>query len=135
MRVSIMVAQVPAVWDVPTNLGTVREVVAESRPGDVVVLPEGLLSGYSEDLSPLDHLDPAELKDAIGQVEALARRSGVHLFCGTLLPDDAGWANAGLYFPATSGGHRRDRRWPRRRTSRRTGRGGRSGSRGRPPRG
>ncbi|BCJ40129.1 hydrolase MtnU [Actinoplanes ianthinogenes] len=104
MRVSILVGQVPAVWDVATNLATVRDVVEEARAGDVVVLPEGLLSGYGEDLSPLEGLDPAELAAAIGQVEQLARRHGVHVFCGSLLPEGGGWANAGLYF-AADGGH------------------------------
>ncbi|GAA4610174.1 putative amidohydrolase [Actinoplanes octamycinicus] len=104
MRVSILVGQVPAVWDVGTNLATVREVVGEAQTGDVVVLPEGLLSGYGEDLGPVRDLDPAELKEAIGQVEQLARRHGVQVFCGSLLPEDGGWANAGLFFPA-EGGH------------------------------
>ncbi|WIM93606.1 carbon-nitrogen hydrolase family protein [Actinoplanes oblitus] len=104
MRVSILVGQVPAVWDVETNLATVREVVGEARAGDVVVLPEGMLSGYGEDLGPLGTLDPAAVTDAIGQVAELARRHGVHVFCGTLLPENGGWANAGLYF-AAGGGH------------------------------
>ncbi|KUL26215.1 carbon-nitrogen hydrolase family protein [Actinoplanes awajinensis] len=103
MRVSIMVGQVPAVWDVAANLATVREVLAEARAGDAVVLPEGMLSGYAEDLSPLDNLDPAELTDAIAQVAALTRALGVHLFCGSLLPENNGWTNAGLYFPPTTG--------------------------------
>lgn len=111
MRVSIMVGQVPAVWDVAANLATVREVLAEARAGDVVVLPEGMLSGYDEDLSPLDDLDPADLTAAVAQVSALARNLGVHIFCGSLLPENDGWTNAGLYFPpaaaTTAGrGHR-----------------------------
>ncbi|GAA2689510.1 carbon-nitrogen hydrolase family protein [Actinoplanes palleronii] len=103
MRVSIMVGQVPVVWYVAANLATVREVLAEARAGDVVVLPEGMLSGYDEDLSPLDDLDPAELTDAIAQVSALARNRNVHIFCGSLLPEPNGWTNAGLYFPPAAG--------------------------------
>jgi predicted amidohydrolase len=104
MRVSILVGQVAAVWDVATNVATIREVIGQARAGDVVVLPEGLLSGYGEDLSPLDSLDPAEVEDAIGQVEGFARQSGVNVFCGSLVPEDGAWVNAGLFF-AAGGGH------------------------------
>ena len=50
MPMTVMIAQVPAVWNVATNLGTVTDVLAQAHPGDVVVLPEGMLSGYDEDL-------------------------------------------------------------------------------------
>jgi predicted amidohydrolase len=81
-------------------LTTVREVVGETRPGDVVVLPEGALSGYGDDLSPLDGIDREELTDAVRRVARLAWRRRVHVFCGSLLPADDGWYNAGLFFPA-----------------------------------
>lgn len=100
MKTSIVVAQVPAVWDVEANLRTVRGVVAEAHPGDVVVLPEGMLTGYGEDLTPLDGLEPAAVSSAVTQVAQLAKREEVHIFCGALLPVDDGWSNAGLFFPA-----------------------------------
>jgi predicted amidohydrolase len=66
MMLSVLPAQVDVAWDVDTNLSTVREVVASARPGDVVVLPEGMLSGYAEDLSPLDTMDGARVLGAAG---------------------------------------------------------------------
>jgi predicted amidohydrolase len=101
---SIMIAQVPATWNVDANLNTVREVLGEARPGDVVVLPEGMLSGYGEDLTRLDTADPATVNDAVAQTAQLAVQKQVHIFCGSLLPLDGGWCNAGLFFPA-GGGH------------------------------
>ncbi|HEY3502522.1 MAG TPA: carbon-nitrogen hydrolase family protein [Actinocatenispora sp.] len=100
----ILIAQVPVVWDVAANLATVRDVLAEARRGDVVVLPEGMLSGYGEDLSPAE-IDPAEVADAVGRVARSAEQKQVHVFCGSLLPTDDGWCNAGLFLPAR-GGHR-----------------------------
>ncbi len=106
MRLSILVGQVTAGWDVKGNFATAREVVDEARGGDVVVLPEGLLSGYGEDLGPLDHLDRDELVAAVGELRELARSRAVHILCGSLLPEDGGWVNAGLYFAADGGpGH------------------------------
>ncbi|MEV4349665.1 carbon-nitrogen hydrolase family protein [Actinoplanes sp. NPDC049596] len=100
MRMSIVAAQVPAVWNVGANLATVRDVVGESRAGDVVVLPEGMLSGYGEDLTPLDTLDPAEVLGAVDEVARLAAYRRVLIFCGSLLPAEGGWCNTGLFFPA-----------------------------------
>lgn len=103
MQMSVMIAQVPAVWNVETNLSTVRDVLAEAHRDDVVVLPEGALSGYDEDLTPLDGLAPAEVRHAVTQVARLAADKQVNVFCGSLLPQPDGWCNAGLFFPADGG--------------------------------
>jgi predicted amidohydrolase len=100
VQMSIVIAQVPAVWDVGVNLITVREVIDDTRPGDVVVLPEGMLSGYGEDLAPLTALQPGAVHDAVDRVAQLARQHRVQIFCGSLLPWQDGWCNAGLFFPA-----------------------------------
>ncbi len=54
MQISILIGQVPVTWDVNANVGTLRDIVDEAQPGDLVVLPEGMLSGYGEDLTPLE---------------------------------------------------------------------------------
>lgn len=105
MQMSVMIAQVPAVWNVDTNLSTVRDVLDEAHRGDVVVLPEGMLSGYGEDLTPLSALDPTAVHHAVAQVARLAADKQVHLFCGSLLPQPDGWCNAGLFFPSDGGPH------------------------------
>ena len=105
MQMSVMIAQVPAVWNVDTNLSTVRDVLDQAHPGDVVVLPEGMLSGYDDDLTPLDALDPAAVNRAVAQVARLAIDKQVHIFCGSLLPQPEGWCNAGLFFSADGDHH------------------------------
>jgi omega-amidase len=99
MLLSVVIAQVPVVGDVDANLSTVREVLGEARSGDVVVLPEGMLSGYER----LDGLDAAAVTDAVAQVARLAEGKRVDVFCGSLLPGDDGWCNAGLFFAADGG--------------------------------
>lgn len=70
----------------------------ETRPGDVVILPEAALSGYDDELSGLAGLDPAALSAAAGSVAAAVRDRAVHLICGTLWPTGHGWCNAAVYF-------------------------------------
>jgi predicted amidohydrolase len=98
VRVSFVVAQTPVTWDVDANLAQVREVTASSQAGDVLVFPEGMLSGYAEDLTPLSELSPARVHDAVAEIGRLAQEAGVDIFCGSLLPVAEGWANAGLHF-------------------------------------
>jgi predicted amidohydrolase len=103
VQMSIVIAQVPATWNIDANLTTLRDVLGETRPGDVVVMPEGMLSGYGEDLTRLDTMDPAAVNHAVAQAARLAEQKQVHLFCGSLLPLDGGWCNAGLFFGAHGG--------------------------------
>ena len=98
MRTSVTIGQIPTGWDIDANLGAIGEVLAQSRPDDVVLLPEGALSGYAPDLGPLATLDRDALADAIRTLAGLAARRGVHVFCGSLLPEEDAWWNAALYF-------------------------------------
>lgn len=94
-----MVAQVPVSWDIEQNLRYVREAIGQSRAGDLILLPEGMLSGYGDDLSPLDDAARAEtVTRAADAVAELAERRGVHVFCGSLIRDQDAWWNAALYF-------------------------------------
>jgi predicted amidohydrolase len=97
MRASIAVAQIPISWDIEQNLSTIAAVLADAQPGEIVVLPEGALSGYGSDLSVLDRLDPTALVHATGRLAGLARKQDVHLFCGSLLFEHGAWSNAALY--------------------------------------
>ncbi|GIE83196.1 hypothetical protein Aph02nite_91460 [Actinoplanes philippinensis] len=94
MPLSVVIAQVPVVWDVEANLATVRGVLDGTAPGDVVIFPEGMLSGYAEDLSPLDTMDPDGIRRAVAGLAAGNRR---HVFLGSLYPDEAGWSNAAVH--------------------------------------
>jgi predicted amidohydrolase len=105
VKASVVIAQVPIVWDIEKNLAMVNKVLAQTRPDDVVVLPEGALSGYGADLSPLGTLDHAMLAQAIKAVADLARQKVIHVFCGSLLFDHGAWWNAALSF-SPLGDHR-----------------------------
>lgn len=105
MRVSLTVAQFPITWDVKRNVELISEVLAEARPDDIVVLPEGALSGYGPDLSVLGDLDTLALAHATDRVADLAQQKAVHLFCGTLLFDqESGATPPSTSHPTAQGG-------------------------------
>jgi omega-amidase len=98
MRMAVAVAQIPVCWSVPKNVETVLEVIGAAEPGSLLVFPEAALSGYDDELSGLDDLRPGELAEARDEVGQAASRAGAHVVCGTLLPEDGQWYNAGIYF-------------------------------------
>ena len=99
MQVPVAVAQVPVGWSARRNAGLILDAIGSVGAGTVLVLPECALSGYDDQLSGLDGLDPAELAVARDVVAQAARRSGVHVFCGSLLSEHGRWWNAAYYFP------------------------------------
>jgi predicted amidohydrolase len=72
--------------------------IGQVEAGTVLVLPECAVSGYDDQLSGLDDLDPGELASARDAVSAAAVRANVHVVCGSLLFDRERWWNAAIYF-------------------------------------
>jgi omega-amidase len=97
VRVPVAVAQVPVCWSVPRNTETILAAIAGAGAGTLLVLPEGMLSGYDDRLSGLDGLRPEELAQAREVIGAAARHRGVHVVFGTLLAEDGQWWNAAIY--------------------------------------
>jgi predicted amidohydrolase len=97
VKAPVAVAQIPVTWDTEQNLSAIAGVLADAQPGEIVVLPEGALSGYGPDLSILGRLDPTALAHATGRLAELVRKQAVHLFCGSLLYEHGTWSNAALY--------------------------------------
>lgn len=97
MKVSAVVAQTRVSWDIQRNLAAISAALAGARPGELVVLPEAAVSGYDDELSGFSALDPDAVLAGVDRVAEQAQIRGIHVFCGSLLPEDAGWTNAALY--------------------------------------
>ncbi len=98
-RLRAVIGQLEVGWDPVANSVRITSFLrAEASPGCLVVLPEGALSGYDDELSGLDSLDPAALASAAAAVAAAAGELGLHLLCGSLLRAGDEWFNAALYF-------------------------------------
>lgn len=98
MLISVLVAQFPISISVKENLARIEEVIDQSKPGDLVVLPEGSVSGYSCDLSFLRKIDQPALQRALCHLQAAARIRSIHLWAGSCVYENGNWFNAGLGF-------------------------------------
>lgn len=79
MELRVAGAQIPVTGDVRSNLATIRRAIAYAarRGADVLLTPEGSLSGYTP------HFNPQEVEDALRQVVAEASSVRLALALGT----------------------------------------------------
>ena len=97
----VVAAPFPVSWDVERNLQYVDRSMEGCRPGDLVVFPEGALSGYSDNLGGLASLDAQRLADALDAVHDRCASRKVHVVIGTLWPGAERWTNAAVYLDPT----------------------------------
>ncbi len=100
MNITAVIAQFPVSLSIQQNLGVIDSVLEQTRPNDLVLFPEGSISGYSTDTSFLRHIDQTELLAGLQhlQVEAIKRK--VNVWAGTCVNMDGKWFNAAYGFSA-----------------------------------
>ena len=65
---------------------------------DLIVLPEGALSGYAEDPAFLKLIDVTRLKESQAILSREAIRRNVHLIFGSCVEETGRWFNTGIYY-------------------------------------
>lgn len=88
MIIRAVVAQFPVSFSIPENLDRILSVLAQTVPGDLVLLPEGSLSGYSDDLSFLQNIRPHELHAGLNRLQNEAERRKINLWVGACVRGD-----------------------------------------------
>jgi len=105
MKISVYVAQFPVSLSIQTNLDSIQNLLEKAQPGDIAVFPEGCVSGYSHDLSFLDDIDRDKLAAALDKLRDLAQKLGIHLWVGSLIPENGFWYNAAFGFTPAGGAY------------------------------
>lgn len=98
MLIQAIIAQFPVSQDISENLTAIQAVLAQARQGDLVLLPEGGLSGYSEDSGFFGRLDEAALHMALEQLRLEAKQRYLHLWVGASYRKQGCWYNAAWGF-------------------------------------
>jgi predicted amidohydrolase len=84
-------------FSVTRNLDTILGVLTHADRGDVVVTPEGSLTGYlvqgPADVERLAQTDPGQVVEAIDSLAREAVQRDVHLWVGVCRREDGGWSN------------------------------------------
>lgn len=100
MKVTAIVAQYPVSFSIQFNLDTIMSVLEHAHAGDLVVFPEGAVSGYSDDLSFLEGIDQRQLKAALDLLQNEACKRKINVWVGACVLEDEKWYNVGFGFTA-----------------------------------
>ncbi|MGM7703390.1 carbon-nitrogen hydrolase family protein [Pseudalkalibacillus sp. Hm43] len=97
MNLTVWIGQFPLSFDMKANLNHIVKLMDQLDEDEVLVLPEGALSGYDDDLGFLENLDVHELQACINQLSEYVKKKKIHLIFGSCLYEEGKWYNAGIY--------------------------------------
>jgi predicted amidohydrolase len=103
MKLSVHLAQFRVTQSIPGNTASILSQLDNVHTGDLVLFPEGAVSGYAQDLSFLKDIDPKVLATALDELRNQAQSRGIHLWVGSLIRDGNEWYNAALGFTPNGG--------------------------------
>lgn len=100
MNISALIAQFPVSFSIESNLEMIDSVLAQADPGDLVLFPEGAISGYATDISLLQQIDQSELRAGIEHLRAQAVQRTLNIWAGCCVCRDGQWLNVAYGFSA-----------------------------------
>ena len=98
MIVSAIIAQFPISLSIQTNLEAIYTVLDQAKSGDLVLFPEGCVSGYSTDSSFLEKIQSHELEIALGHIQNMAEKRNLHVWVGACINENGKWFNVAYGF-------------------------------------
>jgi predicted amidohydrolase len=100
MAFGVVLAQIQVGWSVEENEEAIATTLSAASPGDVILTPEGSLSGYpsrgEEEAPRLGMIDHGEVEAAVGRLASSARAARVTLWVGVCRPAGALLANEAI---------------------------------------
>lgn len=97
-EITVLVAQFPVTLDLRHNLEMIMSFIRRAEPDDLLVLPEGALSGYSEDPSFLTDITIPELNRALHIIQETVKEQKIHIVFGSCLKEKKSWFNCAIYY-------------------------------------
>lgn len=104
MVISVVAAQFP-VLSIRENLVSMRAVLEQTRVGDLVVFPEGAVSGYSTDVAFLKQICRQELQASLDRLRNEAMERKITIWAGACLRENGQWFNTACGFTPTGQMH------------------------------
>ena len=105
MKAKILLAQIPVSNSITKNMENILGGLTFARQGDIVVYPEGALSGCVEDPNLLNQIPIEQLQESLDELRFQAQCLKLHLWIGTYIKDASQWFNAAYGFTPNGGAH------------------------------
>jgi predicted amidohydrolase len=98
--VGVQLVQMQVGWNAGTNARGIMDSLADARRGDIVVTPEGSVSGYpaSGDVDELSRIKADEVGEALELLEGCAREKHLSLWVGVVRSIGPRWVNEAVGF-------------------------------------
>jgi predicted amidohydrolase len=105
MKLNTVIAQFPVSLSSQNNLEMIDSVLEQTKAGDWVLFPEGSVSGYSPDMSFLQHIDQDELLAGLRHIQQAAEQRRINVWVGACMNVDDKWFNTAHGFCADGKTH------------------------------
>jgi predicted amidohydrolase len=105
MNINAILAQFPVSLSIRKNIQTIDSILETAHAGDLVLFPEGSVSGYSADTSFLSQINQQELNDGLNHLQKEAQERKINLWAGACVNKDGKWFNAAYGFLADGTRH------------------------------
>ena len=100
MKLNAVIAQFPVSLSIQNNLEMIDSVLEQTKVGDWALFPEGSLSGYSPDMSFLQHINQGELFEGLRHIQQVAEQRMINIWVGACMNVDGKWFNTAQGFSA-----------------------------------
>jgi predicted amidohydrolase len=93
--VGVSIVQMRVGWSSKQNADRIVGFLEDARPGDVVITPEGSVSGYpaTGNVGDLHRINAAAVEGALGVLEQVARERSLLLWVGVVRSEGSSWVN------------------------------------------
>lgn len=98
MKISVLVGQFPITFNIFENFNQIKSILEKSKKDDLVILPEGALSGYSDDIAFLKDINIEELNNAMSLLKEEVIKREIHLVYGSCIFEKNDWYNAAVCY-------------------------------------
>ncbi|MFX0039085.1 MAG: carbon-nitrogen hydrolase family protein [Promethearchaeota archaeon] len=98
MQLFVLVAQFPVSFSIDDNINIILEILKNSKENDLVVFPEGCISGYDTDLSFLEEIDMPKVHKGLEILRNEAIKRKIYLWVGSCLFENGKWFNTAMGF-------------------------------------
>ncbi len=98
LHLTAVVVQFPVTLSIPHNVALIQQALERTRPGNLVVFPEGAISGYGTDVSFLETIDHEALQHGLATLRQEARERDIVVCVGACIREQGQWVNAAFAF-------------------------------------
>ena len=98
MFLSVLIGQFPVSFNIDSNLDEILAILKYAKKDDLVIFPEGAVSGYDTDLSFLERIDKTKVKEVFNILKEESIIKKIHIWVGSCLFENDKWYNAAIGF-------------------------------------